>query len=325
MPPPSEPRHHSKATERLAHMVKSQEQRIQPALKLVAQVVDASGPYVTKVADAAIKLQHSLPTEIALALLGLGLCFFGGAFCASIAAAEAFYLTGWHLAAVHVKAIREELSGASDASSADHKKDDDAGTPSKKKPTTPSEQLQHKLRSAAMSIKNPERLASALGGLYAGWIAAQGTVRLHFARAITIGVSLANMLDRPAMATLSPLLEELIPTEYSHWIPTIVRGICKAIAFSLAWQLQVAISAAQSAVRGGQIFTHNALSWASANGYLKDLDLADSHRDEALGYFVAALGFCTQLVLGFSLFFPFNVVMLPFSLIEWYIRWSISA
>ena len=37
----------------------------------------------------------SLPYDLFYAILGLGLCFFGGHYLASIAAVEAFAMTGW--------------------------------------------------------------------------------------------------------------------------------------------------------------------------------------------------------------------------------------
>ena len=37
----------------------------------------------------------SLPYDLFYAVLGLGLCFFGGHYLASIAAVEAFAITGW--------------------------------------------------------------------------------------------------------------------------------------------------------------------------------------------------------------------------------------
>ena len=51
----------------------------------------------------------------------------------------------------------------------------------------------------------------------------------------------------------------------------------------------------------------------------------DSLVDEFVGYFIAGLGFYVQWNLGFDLPFPFNLIMFPFTMIEWYIRWSITS
>lgn len=50
-----------------------------------------------------------------------------------------------------------------------------------------------------------------------------------------------------------------------------------------------------------------------------------SYLDEAFGYSVAAVGFYFQWSYGFGMPFPLNIIMLPFDIIEWYIRWSISS
>lgn len=59
-------------------------------------------------------------------------------------------------------------------------------------------------------------------------------------------------------------------------------------------------------------------------GIIKE-DHNDMEADEYLSYAYAALGFTFQLMLGFSLPFPFNVILWPFELAEWSIRWSITS
>ena len=48
-------------------------------------------------------------------------------------------------------------------------------------------------------------------------------------------------------------------------------------------------------------------------------------QDEAVGYVLAAFGFYTQWAWGFAMPFPFNVVLFPFTMVEWYIRWTITS
>jgi hypothetical protein len=52
--------------------------------------------------------------------------------------------------------------------------------------------------------------------------------------------------------------------------------------------------------------------------------LQESHLDEAIGYSVAAFGFGFQFFSGFTLPFPFNIIFLPLTLIEWFLRIQIS-
>ena len=109
------------------------------------------------------KFLSALPWELFEALMGLGLCFFGGGYCASIAAVEAFRMTGWATTKVHRKGaptpgqladplalttwgrptlgqaaladVHEELLAVADASEQDDKKD---GTPLRRSSLGPS-------------------------------------------------------------------------------------------------------------------------------------------------------------------------------------------
>ena len=71
--------------------------------------------------------------------------------------------------------------------------------------------------------------------------------------------------------------------------------------------------------------------------YLEEKDLMDkipfvaqpfdpdeSFLDEAIGYGLAAFGFAFQLFNGFALPFPINLIFLPLTIIEWFLRIQIS-
>jgi len=152
----------------------------------------------------------------------------------------------------------------------------------------------------------------------------QGTLRLEFAKTITLGVSIAAMLDKPALRYGLPILTHAVPAEYHRWLPTAIRTLCKAVAVSIAWWLAVAIAAFQSALRGGLMCSKALLRWAKSK-QLIEVQADETHLDEALGYALCVLGFYTQWVWGFALPFPFNIVLLPFTGVEWYIRWSVTS
>ena len=58
-------------------------------------------------------------------------------------------------------------------------------------------------------------------------------------------------------------------------------------------------------------------------GWIQE-DHMQSNVDEFLSYIFAAMGFYFQFVHSFSLPFPLNVVLLPFQLAEYWIRWTIT-
>ena len=66
-----------------------------PVIRVIMMILSVVAPIYLK----AFPLLHAIikvrPWDLVQALVGLGLCFFGGKYCAAIAAAEAFYLTGW--------------------------------------------------------------------------------------------------------------------------------------------------------------------------------------------------------------------------------------
>ena len=300
-----------------------------PALAVLAAVINKVGPFYAKAAEIGYGLYRTLPLDVLHALVGAALCFFGGAYVASIAAVEAFALVGWSTTGAALEEIYEDLRLIKAAHDEDERKKTDgdgaAITLLKAAQEQPAELLQSKLRVAAMAVRDPEKLTTAVAGVYAGWIAVQGTLRLEFAKTITLGVSIASMLDAPALRYGLPLLAHVVPPEYQRWLPTLIRTAAKAIAISLAWYLSVVIAAIQSALRGGQLCAKGLLRWAAKHELVAGVGAEEGgFADEALGYALASLGFYTQWAWGFALPFPFNIVMAPFSLVEWWIRWSMT-
>ena len=64
------------------------------------------------------------------------------------------------------------------------------------------------------------------------------------------------------------------------------------------------------------------LAYLNRHGYIQVTDI--DGLGEVIGYTLAVFGFYTQWQWGFSLPFPLNLIMLPFTFIEWYIRWTIT-
>ena len=64
---------------------------------------------------------------------------------------------------------------------------------------TPAEVVQRKLRLALLAVRDPHKLSIAVGSLYTAWLAVIATLRVNFAKTVTLGVSMAEMLDGPAL------------------------------------------------------------------------------------------------------------------------------
>jgi hypothetical protein len=295
-----------------------------PVIRILMAILSVVAPIYLK----AFQLLHAIikvmPWDLVQALVGLGLCFFGGKYCASIAAAEAFYLTGWARTRGALGQIYTEVVLVVDANEKDDKKDDDGDGVADVKQLGAQALVLRKCKMAASAVKDPERLSEAIAGIYTGWIAVQGTLRIEFAKTITLGVSMAQCVEYPVLKYVLPIVTPLAPKEVQHWGPTAVSAATKAAAVWFAWTLQVYVSAVQSAMRGGLLFSRGLMAYANKTGRLQ-LRADDSLVDEFVGYFIAALGFYVQWNLGFDLPFPFNLIMFPFTMIEWYIRWSITS
>ena len=140
-----------------------------------------------------------------------------------------------------------------------------------------------------------------------------------FALAISIGNKL-----RPIMSKiLVPAMTHLMPEDYHQWIPIIINYICKSIGMSVAWYIQRVLSAFHSAIRGGLMFFRALIKFASERGLTK-INHEDTMLDEYLGWTLAALGFYFQFTQNFVLPFPMNLLLWPFTALEWVIEWKIT-
>lgn len=292
-------------------------------LEILTVVLNTVGPIYMALGKALLMLYNTMPFDLIEATLGLALCFFGGAYCTSIAAVEAFNLAGWSTTKIALEEIWVDAQLVWDSHLEDEKKDEDGDGVADVKQIKPVELVQRKAHLALVAVRDPQKLAVAVGGVYAGWLAVVGTLRLQFAKTITLGVSIAEMLDAPAMRFGLPLLVHVVPTDYHRWLPVWVRTVNKSIAVAFAWYLQVIISAFQSALRGGVMCSRALLRWANKRGFV-DLHEDDTYLDEVVGYSLAAVGFAFQFFNGFQLPFPMNIIFFPLTVIEWYIRWCAS-
>lgn len=88
--------------------------RPQVAVVLI-KVLNVVGPVYIRLFSLIYAFLAALPYDLFQAAMGLGLCFFGGGYCASIAAAEAFYMTGWSTTRQQLQHIYEEAVAMSEA------------------------------------------------------------------------------------------------------------------------------------------------------------------------------------------------------------------
>jgi hypothetical protein len=66
----------------------------------------------------------------------------------------------------------------------------------------------------ALKTLDPSRVGGAVAALNAGFLAVLATLKLQFAKTITLGNSIAEMVEGPVDRYILPKLEPLVPAEY---------------------------------------------------------------------------------------------------------------
>jgi len=170
---------------------------------------------------------------------------------------------------------------------------------------------------------DPVRIGDALGGLQSGLLAVVATLKMQFCKAITLGTALGEIVLKPVLKYVLPVLEGVLPDEYRKWAKPSLAYSVKCAAVSFAWFVQRIISAFHSAMRGGHLFSQNILEYLDHMGYYK-VDVKATQLDEVLGYAFGGLGLVYQLSSGFGMPWPLRLLMWPFSFLEWWLMWLLN-
>merc|ERR1711990_512679 len=97
-------------------------------------------------------------------------------------------------------------------------------------------------------------------------------LKLQYAKTVALAQSIGDSLRAPAAMILAPAVLSLTPQEYHRWVMPSINATCKLIAMLLAWRVREAISAVQSGVKGGLIFSRGALALLLENGHINFSD-----------------------------------------------------
>ena len=128
-----------------------------PAITLMWKFINLVAPLYAVMWAVCLRVYETLPVELLEALMGLGMCFAGGAYCTSIAAIEAFRLTGWHTTRRALQDVYAEAKNIQAAHAADDKKDDDHDGKPDVLALAPDELLQRKVKVFALAVRRATR------------------------------------------------------------------------------------------------------------------------------------------------------------------------
>lgn len=106
-------------------------------------------------------------------------------------------------------------------------------------------------------------------------------------------------------------------------VPVFLDTITHVIALVVAMLVQRVVSAIVSGLRGGFMASQTAIRFTNEMGYSK-IDEETSLIDESAGLLIAACGITFQLMQGFALPFPFNLLLLPVVIFEYVLQWQVT-
>lgn len=308
---------------------------LRPKVIMAIQIFSTAFGWVAWIVRWIVRIWNMLPFNITQMIFGAALCYFGGTFTTSIAAAEAFRTMGGAKAKADIDAVIVQLKPAWEANAKDDEVDDDGDGISDVDQLTPPQLMQRKAFILVTTVKEPQKIQEAIGSVYAAFLAVIATLKLEFAETTAMAMGVADMCKKPLLKFLVPVLEKALPPATHQWITPAIDSTMRILAVSIAWYLQQIVSAFYSALRGGKLFASglfNIIAEKAKKGIIlcpgvvgADFDPDDSIMDELIGWILAFQGFMFQINTGFTLPFPFNLIFFPLSVIEWYLRFQISS
>mmetsp|Transcript_7093 Transcript_7093/g.15153 ORF Transcript_7093/g.15153 Transcript_7093/m.15153 type:complete len:370 (+) Transcript_7093:42-1151(+) len=302
--------------------------KAEPILLALLAVMEALEPVIIVICKALkwvwVKARPFHPEEFLPAAYGLVMVFFGGAYMLTLAAVEAFRIFGWEKLKVHLVVLYENAKVAYEAHKEDEQVDEDGdGVADVKQITSKRELFARKVKLVLRTI-DPDSVSGAIAGLAQGWFAVLATLRLQFAQAITLGVTIGELGERVTGRLLRKVGYVLMPDEYDKWVPAIVSYSWRLFGIWFSLMIQRGISAFYSSMRGAELFL-----WGTLTYLVRRRVLSRTHVEPGTVAFtvlitlIGGFGFYWQLIHFFQLPFPLNILFFPLTLVEWFIQLSL--
>mmetsp|Transcript_67061 Transcript_67061/g.111499 ORF Transcript_67061/g.111499 Transcript_67061/m.111499 type:complete len:445 (+) Transcript_67061:109-1443(+) len=300
-----------------------------------------------------------LPKNVALMIYGVSMCFYGGRYLTIFAAIEAFRSLGWKAFLENLQFIWEQITLVAIASAKDDDTDENKDGIADVDQLDPKSLMERKIQVFFVAIKEPQKLQAAVGYLISGYMAMLVSLKVQFARAISIALGIAEMTGPLMAVILGPLFNLLLGTNAKHWSPTFVDTAVKAFATWAAWYFYSFIGGYYTAQRGGRMFA-NALADFYNDSVVPvlqkcikcfccsccpcrtcciekaeraSMDVSKTYLDEFVAYSLMGLGFSYQLYYFLKTFppgewlglpFPFSYIFMPLDWFEWALRFQLT-
>ena len=130
---------------------------------------------------------------------------------------------------------------------------------------------------------------------------------------------------------LTPALLAVLGNDLKHWCSPLIDVLITTIMIIVAWYFMGVIAAFYAAFRGGRLFAEGFFNMivgqAKSGLHLcpgiigADFDPNESVLDEIVGFIFAFQGLLFQMTSGLGVLpFPFNILLLPLSVLESMLR-----
>jgi hypothetical protein len=278
-------------------------------------------PMVVQIGNKLNNLWRKLDEHAVKSLLGFAFCFFGGMFPMVFAGTQAAEQAGRALVIQSLQELATEATRIVDES----KKDDDK---SKTDKMTPQDYAKHKTLFVLQKM-NPDKVQEALNNIWKVWFAVISVLVVQFAQTIQMANSIAEFLKKPTESYAKPVVVAMVPPEYQQWIPVLLTWTTKTVGMTLAWTLASIKVAFASSMQGGLMLSRHGIAALKARnidlgGMLANIrDLDATKADEYAAYAFAATGFLFQLYNRMNPPFPLNIILFPFTMAEWALRYGV--
>jgi hypothetical protein len=303
--------------------VKAAEKYAKPVIEALTKIT----PYVITYSSKAWKFYKSLPADHLHLIIGFIFCFFGGVYPALFGAIEAAKHGGIETVVSAFSDLSDEAIKIIEASKKDDDKDDDGDGKKDVSQISTNEYLVRKAN-LVMTKLNPEKIDKAMASIYKVWLSVIAVLTVQFAQTIALSVSISDFLRKPADHYVSPTLKSIVPEGYHKWVPVALGWMTKAFAMSIAWYMNAVITAFTSALIGALMISRALLKLANKHemtlGGLLPKNHEDTYIDEAVSYVFALFGFYFQFKMNFDVPFPFNILLFPLGMGEYFVRWSVT-
>ena len=174
---------------------------------------------------------------------------------------------------------------------------------------------------------DPNKVITAIEGLTIASVAILATLKVRFAKAITLGTTIGKVLEQIFSPFTSQLLDYALPDkDYDKWIPVINKYVFRYIGVSMSWVLMRMVTAVFAALKGSELFLTGLVAYLVRFGYIDKDYLSKGHFVFVVSWAALALfGTYIQISSRFSLPFPLNLLFLPLTVLEQVIIFAVGA